>query len=67
MSLWKVSDQATQELMVSFYKNWLGTESDGSKPSARMNKRSAFLKAQKELKAKYPNPYYWGAFVMVGE
>jgi len=30
-------------------------------------KRSAFLKAQKELKAKYPNPYYWGAFVMVGE
>jgi CHAT domain-containing protein len=32
-----------------------------------MNKRAAFLKAQKELKAKYPNPYYWGAFVMVGE
>jgi CHAT domain-containing protein len=67
MSLWKVSDQATQELMVSFYKNWLGTASDGSKPSARMNKRSAFLKAQKELKAKYPEPFYWGAFVMVGE
>jgi CHAT domain-containing protein len=67
MSLWKVSDQATQELMVSFYKNWLGTASDGSKQSVRMNKRAAFLKAQKELKAKYPNPYYWGAFVMVGE
>jgi CHAT domain-containing protein len=29
--------------------------------------RSAFLAAQKELKAKYPDPYYWGAFVMVGE
>jgi CHAT domain-containing protein len=67
MSLWKVSDQATQELMVRFYKNWLGTASDGSKQSVRMNKRAAFLKAQKELKAKYPNPYYWGAFVMVGE
>lgn len=25
------------------------------------------LSAQKELKAKYPDPYYWGAFVMVGE
>jgi hypothetical protein len=62
MSLWKVDDNATQELMVAFYKHWLndaaGTESI---------KRAAFLKAQKELKAKYPNPYYWGAFVMVGE
>jgi CHAT domain-containing protein/tetratricopeptide (TPR) repeat protein len=67
MSLWKVDDDATQELMVSFYRNWLGSASYGSKPSARMNKRSAFLKAQKELKAKYPNPYFWGAFVMVGE
>ena len=59
MSLWKVDDAATQELMVSFYKHWLSA-TNGSK-------RQAFLKAQKELKAKYPNPYYWGAFVMVGE
>ncbi len=66
MSLWKVSDQATKELMVSFYKNWLGSVSDNSQLSGRLNKRSAFLKAQKELKAKYPNPYYWGAFVMLG-
>ena len=80
MSLWKVSDDATQELMVSFYKHWLrssavGAErqtANGSKavwpaaPTAN-SKRAAFLKAQKELKAKYPDPYYWGAFVMVGE
>jgi CHAT domain-containing protein/Tfp pilus assembly protein PilF len=59
MSLWKVSDQATQELMVSFYKHWLSMQNIG--------KRAAFLAAQKELKAKYPNPYFWGAFVMVGE
>jgi CHAT domain-containing protein len=83
MSLWKVSDQATQELMVSFYKHWLGeavgsalggqtasgkTASGSSLARGEANrKRAAFIKAQKELKAKYPDPFYWGAFVMVGE
>jgi CHAT domain-containing protein len=62
MSLWKVDDNATQELMVAFYKHWLNDAA-----GTTSIKRSAFLKAQKELKAKYPNPYYWGAFVMVGE
>lgn len=57
ISLWKVNDQTTQELMVSFYENWLGG----------MSKREAFGTAQTKLKAKYPEPYYWGAFVMVGE
>ena len=65
MSLWKVDDSATQELMVSFYKNWLQLP-ESSKLSGS-SKRTAFLTAQKQLKAKYPNPYYWGAFVMVGE
>jgi len=69
MSLWKVNDEATQELMVRFYKNWLGEGAVGTAGQAAviMTKRLAFLKAQKELKAKYPDPYYWGAFVMVGE
>jgi CHAT domain-containing protein/Flp pilus assembly protein TadD len=56
MSLWKVDDAATQQLMSSFYRNWL----------ASANKADAFKKAQLELKAKYKNPYYWGAFVMIG-
>jgi len=71
MSLWKVNDQTTQELMVAFYRNWLGAEDTrpirSSRPYRSFSKRDAFLAAQKELKAKYPNPYYWGAFVMVGE
>jgi CHAT domain-containing protein/Flp pilus assembly protein TadD len=56
MSLWKVDDTATQQLMSSFYRNWLQTS----------NKAQAFKTAQQELKAKYKNPYYWGAFVLVG-
>ena len=75
MSLWKVNDEATQELMVSFYKHWLSPPvpkggANSIPPQVGLGgntKRAAFLKAQKELKAKYPDPYYWGAFVMVGE
>ncbi len=57
MSLWKVDDDATQELMVSFYKNWIPNN----------NKREAFRMAQQELRKKFPEPYYWGAFVMLGQ
>ncbi|MCC5945010.1 MAG: CHAT domain-containing protein [Bernardetiaceae bacterium] len=57
MSLWKVSDEATQLLMTEFYRNLLSGKS----------KREAFKAAQLALKQKYPEPYYWGAFVMIGE
>jgi len=55
MSLWKVSDEATQKLMTSFYQNWMGGKS----------KEEAFAQAQKSLQSDYPEPYYWGAFVML--
>lgn len=57
MSLWSVNDQTTQELMFSFYKNWLNTN----------DKHRAFKAAQLEIKKKYKEPYFWGAFVMVGD
>jgi CHAT domain-containing protein len=57
MSLWKVNDQATQELMTHFYENWLATG----------NQQLAFKNAQQQIKTKYPQPYFWGAFVMVGQ
>jgi CHAT domain-containing protein len=56
MSLWKVDDAATQQLMTNFYTNWLKIG----------NKQKAFKQAQLQLMAKYKEPYYWGAFVMMG-
>ena len=57
MSLWKVDDEATQQLMTSFYQNW----------TKGVSKNEALKQAQLSLKAKYPHPYFWGAFVMMGE
>jgi CHAT domain-containing protein len=55
MSLWKVPDAPTQELMLSFYSKWLGG----------MDKREAFRQSQMELAKKYPNFFYWGAFEII--
>jgi len=56
MSLWKVDDAATQQLMTNFYTNWLKLG----------NKQKAFKQAQLQLMTKFKNPYYWGAFIMMG-
>lgn len=56
MSLWKVDDAATQLLMTNFYTNWIKLGS----------KQKAFKQAQLQLMTKYKEPYYWGAFVMMG-
>lgn len=56
-SLWSVSDIATKELMVEFYRNWLG----GSPL------HESLINAKKKIRSKFPEFYYWGAFVMVGE
>ncbi|NOT52186.1 MAG: CHAT domain-containing protein [Chitinophagaceae bacterium] len=55
MSLWKVDDAATQQLMNNFYTNWIKSG----------DKQKAFKQAQLQLMTKYKEPYYWGAFVMM--
>lgn len=55
MSLWKVNDEATQQLMNNFYTNW----------TKNGDKQKSFKQAQLQLMTKYKEPYYWGAFVMM--
>lgn len=55
-SLWQVDDRATRDLMVAFYSNL-----------KKMSKDEALRQAQISVKAKYPHPYYWAAFVLTGD
>lgn len=56
MSMFKVDDEATQKLMLKFYQKWLNTN----------NMRGSLIDAKKELRLEYPEPFYWGAFIMIG-
>ncbi|MFY0652721.1 MAG: CHAT domain-containing protein [Cyclobacteriaceae bacterium] len=56
MSLFKVSDEATQKLMIEFYKNWLNTG----------DKRQSFIQAKKTIRDEFVDPIYWGPFIMIG-
>jgi len=56
MSMFKVDDAATQQLILSFYRKWLSTG----------QLRNSFIEAKKELRDDYPEPIYWGAFMMIG-
>ncbi|KOY86070.1 hypothetical protein AD998_07850 [bacterium 336/3] len=57
MSLFKVDDAVTAELMSEFYEHYLQNPQEP---------REAFRKAKMTIKAKYPKPLLWGAFVMIG-
>ena len=54
-SLWEVDDAATAQLMEAFYRN-LG----------HGDKREALRLAQIETRARYPQPWYWAAFNVLG-
>ncbi len=59
MSLWPVSDRATTELMVQYYKALKRGE---NKSSAIRQIRLAFLK-----KPHLQHPYYWASFILSGD
>jgi CHAT domain-containing protein len=58
-SLWSVSDEATQDLMISFYQNLV---------TKNLSKSASLQLAQQMLlhNPQYRAPYYWAPFVLVG-
>lgn len=58
MSMWKVPDETTHQLMAAFFSNWLGG----------MEKHAALSAAQQTIRSQpgHESPFYWGAFVLVG-
>jgi CHAT domain-containing protein len=57
LSLWDVHDASTKEFMVAFY----GELQKG------LDKASALQKAMIAMRAKYPHPYYWAPFSLIGK
>jgi len=55
MSLWSVPDMQTSKLMEKFYEYYVNG----------YPKHIALKKSQLFIKQKYPNPFYWAAFVLV--
>ena len=56
MSLWTVDDEATMELMMSFYSELAMTKSPAG----------ALRTAQTKLLKEKPHPFFWSPFVLVG-
>ncbi len=55
MSLWRVPDESTALLMTKFYEALL----------AGQERHEALKIAMKKTKEVFPDPYYWGAFVIL--
>lgn len=55
MSLWQVPDESTALLMAKFYEALFN----------RHNRHEAIKIAMQQVREIYPDPYYWGAFVIL--
>lgn len=56
VSLWRVDDSATKDLMIAFYKEYL----------RHGNKGLALQQAMQQTRQRYPAPKYWAAFALFG-
>ncbi|RKH53050.1 CHAT domain-containing protein, partial [Corallococcus aberystwythensis] len=56
MSLWKVNDATTRDLMEAYYYNLL----------AGQGRATALREAMRELRRTQPHPHYWAPFIAMG-
>jgi CHAT domain-containing protein/tetratricopeptide (TPR) repeat protein len=58
VSLWSVSDEATERLMTAFYRHYVNG----------MSKAAALQEAMREVRAlpSFSNPRYWAPFILLG-
>jgi CHAT domain-containing protein len=61
MSLWKVPDKETKEIMIYFYKH---LKKGNSKSEALKNAKLDYLSSTNDINLKHP--YYWSGFVLNG-
>lgn len=61
MSLWKVNEQTTNDLMLCFYKN---LQKGMTKDNALQQARTNYLE---NCDPKYSTPYDWAGFVLIGD
>jgi CHAT domain-containing protein len=59
VSLWKVADASTSQLMVDFYSRFLS----GQSYSSALRQAKLRMIASPE----YANPYYWSPFILIGK
>ena len=57
VSLWRVNDRSTTLLMKRFYEGLLEGQS----------KPAALRQAGIDIKARFPHPYYWAPFILMGK
>ncbi len=60
VSLWKVDDEATAELMARFYRSLL---SEGQRPATALRAAQMSIRQEPRWRA----PYYWSGFMLLGE
>ncbi len=58
LSLWDVHDRTTARFMASFYSRWR---------RGRQSKADALRGAMLEMRSRYPHPYFWAPYVLIGK
>ncbi|MCS7152386.1 MAG: CHAT domain-containing protein [Bacteroidia bacterium] len=62
-ALWQIDDQATKDLMITFYKRWKPTKNKSQSKGEEIDK--AFSHTIRYIRKKYEKPYYWAAFILM--